>query len=155
MAAPAVALGRGPNAAAKPASPPMTSAVIVAPAGRDPRRVHAGRRRHPDLQRLAVRPERGAQPAGLEQRQALGGAGALLVEPEQPRGGVRRPCGAAHGGRVPAARRRGRASGSGAPIASKPAAYAASASPTLRSSSAASAIAAGAVGALRWAMPGR
>ena len=41
------------------------------------------------------------------------------------------------------------------PIASNPAEYASSASPTLRSSSAASAIAAGAVGALRWAMPGR
>ena len=41
------------------------------------------------------------------------------------------------------------------PIASKPAAYASSTSPTLRSSEAPTAIAAGAVGALRWAIPGR
>ena len=72
-------------------------------AGRDPRRLHAGRGRHPDLQRLPVRAERRAQPARLEQRQPLGRARALVVEPEQPRGDVRGRRGAAHRGRVPAA----------------------------------------------------
>ena len=90
--------------------------------GRDAGRVHAGRRRQADLERLAVGPERGAQPAGLQQRQALGGAGALVVEPEQPRRRVRRARRAADRGRMPAAVVERGARGVSAPIASKPAA---------------------------------
>jgi hypothetical protein len=70
---------------------------------RQPRRVHAGSGGHPDLQRLAFRPERRAQAAGLQQRQAHGRVGALLVKAEQRRGRDRCPGGAANRGRVPAA----------------------------------------------------
>jgi hypothetical protein len=72
--------------------------------GGDAGRVDAGRRRQPDLERLAVGPERRAQAAGLQQRQPLRGVGALLVELEQAGRRVRRARRAADRGGVPAAR---------------------------------------------------
>ena len=78
------------------------------------------------------------------------------VEPHEPRRRGGRPHATAGRGGMDAAVVQGRvAQAREAPIASNPAAYAFSTSPMLRPRSAPTTSAAGAVGALRWAMPGR
>ena len=69
----------------------------------EPRGVDAGGRRHPDLQGLAVGAERGAQPAGAQQRERRRRPLALVVEAEQARGGDRGAHRPADRGRVPPA----------------------------------------------------
>ena len=83
------------------------------PGRREPRRRGAGGGRAADLQRLAVGAERRPQPARLQQCRPQRVRGALLVEPEQPRGGQRRARDAADGRRVPAGGAQARVVGGG------------------------------------------
>ena len=65
------------------------------------RRLHAGGRRQPNLDRLAVGAERPARPPGAERPEREGMLPLLRCQPQQPRRGHRRTDRGADGGRVP------------------------------------------------------